>query len=822
MAAAGLTTLWQDMRYSFRGLRRTPGFALVTVLVLALGIGANASLFSVLNAVLLRPLPFPEPERLVIVQQAKQGELGGVSYPNLLDWRASSTSFERLAVYTGTRFTLSGQGEAERVSGVIASADLFPLLGTAPALGRTFWPEEDRLGGSRDGVRPVVLSHAFWRRQFPGVGPGDPSVLGRVLRLDDVPFTVVGVMPEGFVFPLQREPVDLWVSVAVDAEPSAYGGTIPTSRGYMRYDAAIARLKPGVSVEQAQAELSAVAAEVARTHTDWGAYTGVRVVPGLERLVGSVRPVLLLLFGAVACVLLIGCVNVANLLLARATVRKREVAVRLALGASRARVVQLLLTESLLLSCLGGALGLLLSVWCVDLLLGFAPADVPRLDEVRVDGVVLGFTLLLSLVTALGCGLAPALGGSGPGLREALKDAGRGATGGRSMLRLRGVLVVAQTALALVLLVGAALLMNSLVRLTHVDPGFASSGLLTVNLDLPVSRYPMRSAQVSQFYTTLVERLRGLPGVTAVSTAELLPLSGLNNGTSVEVEGAPASADSASRLRFVGQDYFRTLGIPRVAGRDFVASDDRSAPAVAVVNEAFVRRFLAGREPLGQRVKLGWGGGTPKEIVGVVRDVKHESLGTAPEPEVYVPHLQFPLNALTVILRTSRDPLALVPDVRAEVRALDAGVPLAGVRTVEAFIDSSLLPQRFVTLLLGVFAGVALVLTLLGLSSVMAYTVAQRTHEFGIRTALGAQASDVLWLVLRQGVRRTCVGVGLGVVGALVLTRLLEQWLYGVTPTDPWTFAAASLLLTTAALFACYVPARRATRVSPLVALRSE
>lgn len=819
--AAALTTLWQDLRFGIRGLRRSPGFTLVAVLVLALGIGANVSLFTVLHAVLLRPLPFSEPERLVIVQQAKQAEPGGVAYPNLLDWRAGSTSFERLAVYASTRFTLSGDGEAARVTGVISSADLFPLLGVPPAMGRTFLPEEDRLGGGPEGVRPVVLSHAFWQRHFPGSGRGDSSVLGRVVRLDDVPFTVVGVMPEGFTFPLQREPVDLWVSVAVDAEPNVYGGTIPTSRGYMRYEAAIARLKPGVSVDAAQAELSALAVGIAQANPNSGAYTEVRVVSGLERLVGPVRPVLLLLFGAVACVLLIGCVNVANLLLARATVRRREVAVRLALGASRARVVQLLLTESLLLSLMGGVLGLLLAVWGVDVLLAFAPADAPRLDEVRVDGVVVGFALLLSLGTALGCGLVPALSNSEPGLREALKDAGKGATGGRSLLRLRGALVVAQTALALVLLVGAALLMNSLVRLTRVDPGFDSRGLLTVNLDLPVSRYPMRSTQVTDFYARLVERLRGVPGVTAVSTAEGLPLSGQNNGTSVKLEGGPESTEAA-QLRFVGLDYFRTLGISHVAGRDFAMSDDTTAGPVVVVNEAFVRRFLEGRTPLGQRLKLGWGGNAPKEIVGVVRDVKHESLGTLPEPEVYVPHAQFPLNALTVFLRTSREPLSLVPTVRAEVRALDAEVPLAEVRTVESFIDDSLVPQRFVTLLLGVFASVALVLTLLGLSSVMAYTVAQRTHEFGVRTALGAQASDVLWLVLWQGIRRTCVGVGLGLAGALVLTHLLERWLYGVTATDPWTFIGVSLLLTTAALLACYVPARRATRVSPLVALRAE
>jgi putative ABC transport system permease protein len=369
--------------------------------------------------------------------------------------------------------------------------------------------------------------------------------------------------------------------------------------------------------------------------------------------------------------------------------------------------------------------------------------------------------------------------------------------------------------------VGAALLINSLVRLTRVDPGFEARGLLTVNLDLPVSRYPMRSAQVSGFYAGLTERLRGLPGVTSVSTAEVLPLSGGNNGTSLQVEGLPPTTEGA-RLRFVGLDYLRTLGIPLVAGRDFALGDDGTSAPVALVNEAFVRRFLDGRTPLGQRLKLGWGGGAAKEVVGVVRDVKHASLGAAAEPEVYVPHAQFPLNSLTVILRTSREPLSLVSAVREEVRALDAGVPLSDVRTVEAFIDASLLPQRFVTLLLGSFAGVALVLTLLGLASVMAYTVAQRTHEIGVRTALGAQASDVLKLVLWQGVRRTLLGLALGLVGALALTRLLGRWLYDVTATDPWTFVCVTLLLTAASLLACYLPARRATRVSPLLALRAE
>ncbi|WP_426748174.1 ABC transporter permease [Myxococcus faecalis] len=816
-----MTAVWQDLRYAVRGLWRAPGFTLVVVLVLSLGIGANVSFFSVLQGVLLRPLPYTAPERLVVLQQEKQGELGGVAYPNLLDWRAGATSFERIAVYTSTRFTLSGDGEATRVTGAIVSADLFPLLGTSALLGRTFLPEEDRLGGGPDGTRPVVLSHAFWRKHFPGAREGDPGVLGRVVRLDELPFTIIGVLPEGFTFPLQRESADLWVSVAVDAEPSVYGGTIPTSRGYMRYDAALARLKRGVSLEAGRREMDTLSTELARTYPDASSYTQVRVVSGHERLVGPIRPVLWLLFGAVVCVLLIGCVNVANLLLARATVRRREVAVRLALGASRARVVQWMLTESGVLSLLGGALGLLLAVWGVDVFKAFAPPGVPRLDEVRVDAVAASFAMVLSLVTALACGLFPALSATEPGLREALKDAARGTTGGRAALRVRGALVVAQTALALVLLVGAALLVNSLVRLTQVDPGFDTRGVLAVGLDLPVSRYPMRSSAVSAFYARLTERLGGVPGVLSVSTAEFLPLSGLDNGTSVQLEGAPPRKDEA-RLRFVGLDYFRTLGISRVSGRDFTVADDRTAPPVVLVNEAFVRRHLEGKSPLGRRLRLGWGGEAPKEIVGVVRDVRHQSLGAAPEPEVYVPHAQFPLNALTVFLRTSRDPMSLLPTVRAEVRALDAGLALSEARTVEGLVDEALVPQRFVTLLLGAFAGAALVLTLLGLAGVMAYTVAQRTHEFGVRAALGAQASDVLWLVLRQGVQRILAGVALGLVGALVLSRLLGRWLHGVTATDPWTFLGVCVLLTACGLLACYLPARKAMRVSPLVAMRAD
>ncbi|MCP3102295.1 ABC transporter permease [Myxococcus sp. K15C18031901] len=819
MVAVTLAGLWQDLRHAARGLRRAPGFTWVAVGVLALGIGANVSFFTVLNAVLLRPLPYPSSEQLVVVQQARSGEVGGVSYPHLLDWRAGTTSFERLAVYQPNSFTMTGAGEATRVSGVIASADLFPLLGVAPTLGRTFWPEEDRLGASRDGVSPVVLSHAFWLRHFPGATGGDPRVLGRVVRLDDRPFTVVGVMPEGFSFPLQREPVDVWVSVAVDAEPSVYGGTIPTSRGYMRYEAAIGRLKPGASVESARAELDTLAAGLAREHAGATTYDQVRLTPALERLVGGVRPVLWLLFAAVATVLLIGCVNVANLMLTRATVRRREVAVRRALGASRGRVVQWLLAESFLLSFMGGVAGLLVSVWTTQLLLALVPPDVPRLETVGVDGVVLAFTALLSVLTALGCGLLPALGGTEWALHAALK--GAAFSGSRSGLRLRGLLVVAQTAFALVLMVGAALLVNSLVRLTRVDPGFEARGLLTVALDLPASRYPMSSARVSDFYASLEERLRGLPGVLSVSTAEVLPLSGRDNDTRVQVEGLPPTQESA-RLRFVGLDYFRTLGIPLVTGRDFAVSDDRTSVPVVVVNEAFARHFLEGRTALGQRVKLGWGGDAAKEVVGVVRDVRHSSLGAAPTPEVYVPHTQFPLNALTLILRTSREPLSLVSSVRAEVRALDAGVPLSGIETVDAFIDAGLLPQRFVTLLLGLFAGVALVLTLLGLASVMAYTVAQRTHELGVRAALGARPGEVLRLVLWQGVRRTCVGLGLGLVGARGLTHLLGRWLYGVTANDPWTFVGVTLLLAAASLGACYLPARRATRISPLQALRAE
>jgi putative ABC transport system permease protein len=811
-----MTSLFQDVRHGVRGLRRAPGFTAAAVAVLALGIGASVSLFSVLHAVLLRPLPYAAPERLVVVQQTREAEKGGVSWPHLQDWRAQSRSFESLAAWAPQGFTLGGAEGATRVEGVVASADLLPLLGAQPQLGRTFRPEEERRGGGE--VRPVVVSHAFWRTHLGG----SPAALGGTVALDGVDYTVVGVLPEAFRFPPGApQPAEVYLSVAVDAEPDVYGGTIPTSRGYMRYTAALGRLKAGVTLQQAREELGRVASALVAAHPGTTQYTGVAVTAAHEHLVGATRPVLLLLLAAVGCLLLVGCVNVANLLLARATVRRREVAVRLALGASRGRVAWQLLVESLLLALAGGAAGLLLAVWGVDALLALAPPGVPRLDEVRVDGVVLGFTLGVSLLTALLAGLLPAWSASGAHLAEALKDAGRAATEGKRGGQLRGALVAGQTAVALVLLVGAGLLGQSLVRLSRESPGFVTQGLLAAQVELPVSRYPQGSPAVSAFWAALTERVRALPGVTAASTAQSLPLSGEGNGTSLEVEGVPGGGRGVG-LRFVGLDYFRTLGQGQVAGRDFTAADGPGAPPVALVNEAFVRAFLEGRPPLGQRVKLGWGGKGLREVVGVVRDVRHGGPGALPEPEVYVPQAQFPLNTLSLVVRTRGAPELLVPALREEVRALDAGLPLSEVRTVEGLRATALLPQRFVTLLLGLFAGLTLLLTVLGLGGVVAYTVAQRTHEFGVRAALGAQARDVLGLVLWQGLRRAALGVAVGLVAAYGLTGLLARWLYGVGPTDGWTFLAAAGVLVAAALLACWLPARRATRVSPLTALRAE
>lgn len=814
-----MESFWNDLRYGARALRRNPRFTCVAIVTLALGIGANTAVFSVVNGVLLKPLPFDEPERLMIVQEARTGDGYGISYPNFLDVRTRINSFERVAVFNITYKTITGDGVTpERVACGIANADLFPLLGASPVLGRSFTTEEDRRGGET--LTPIVVSYGFWQRRF-GV---DPQALGKQLILDGKTFTIVGVMPRDFSFPVQNEPIELWTTVAVDADPALYGGTIPTSRGYPHYAGAIARLKPGVTLNQAQAELDVLAAGVRQDNAMRDSRWNLRIAPALDRLVGDVRPALLVLFGVVGIVLAVACANVANLLLARATSRHKEIAVRTALGASRWRVVRQLLTESILLGILGGIAGLLIAMWGVSLLTSLIPEDVPRLAEIGVDWRVACFTLFASTLAGLLFGVFPALSATKINFTSALKEGARGGVGNRSKSRQRGALVVIEVMLAVVLLVGAGMFLRSFVNLLRVEPGFDASQLLTFRISLPESAYPQGSARVGSFYQRLLEEMRAIPGVSSASIAQFLPLSGSSNSTNVEIEGRPAlSGESTSAdLRFIGLDYFRTMSIPLSSGRDFDLHDTLKASGKIIVNEAFVRRFLPEADPLGKRITTGFGGtGGPKEIVGVVSDVKHANLGEEPKPEMYIPFAQFPVNSMTVVVRAN-DLSSLPARVTSKVRELDKDLAVYDLRTLDEYVSRSIAQPRFNAFLIGTFALLALVLAVIGIYGVVTYSVAERTHEIGIRMALGAGRWDVLTLVIKQGMTLVVTGVIFGVCASYALARLIRSLLYGTDVGDPLIYSGVILLLMAVALLACFIPAYRATRVDPLIALRNE
>jgi putative ABC transport system permease protein len=810
-----LETLWQDLRYGARMLVKQPGFTLVVVVTLALGIGANTTIFSVVNAVLLRPLPFKESERLITLQpvDVRQSDShNSVSYPNFVDWRAESNSFEQLAAFRERSFTLSGNGEPVRLNGAVVSADLFALLGIAPSLGRSFRAEDDKAGAF-----VVMLSHGLWQRLFNS----DPQVIGRKVTLNNLSLTVVGVMPTGFQFPIAAESAELWTTVSYDST----GNSPMTANRGLSYLRVIGRLKPGVKIGQAQAEMSVIARRLELQYPNENAHQWVRLVSALDQLVGDVRRPLLVLFGAVGLVLLIACANVANLLLARAMGRRREMAVRSALGASRGRVVRQLLTESILLALVGCVCGWLLAFGGLELFLSLNPENIPRLQDIRLDGRVLSFTLLVSLLTGVIFGLAPATQASKTELTETLKEGGRSGQNLRHT-GLRGVLVIAEVAAALVLMTGAGLLLNSLWRLLQVNPGFDPHGVLTLGISLPNARYS--GPQSVEFYQRLQARLQTLPGVRAASASWVLPLSGSNPSLGVEIEGRPTTPAERAEVdcNLILPDHFRAMGMRLINGRDFTASDDLRVSPVVIINEAFKRRFFPYEDPIGKRIRpmASSGDGEPemREIIGIVGDVK-SSLTTEAQPEFYAPYAQLPITkSLTLALRIESDPRGLISAVRAEAQLLDKELPVFEIKTLDQRFNAAVAPPRFYSLLLAIFAGVALILTMIGLYGVMAYAVAQRTHEIGIRLALGAQGGDVLRMVVRQGMKLTLIGMLLGVSGALALTRSLKMLLFGVNSTDPLTFAGVLLLLFIVALVACWIPARRATKVDPMVALRFE
>jgi putative ABC transport system permease protein len=814
-----MESLLQDLRYGFRMLWKSPGFTLAAVLALVLGIGANTAIFSIVNAVLLRPLPFPQSERLMVVAETNPSrgvKRSAVSYPDFADWREQNHVFERMASYHDSDFILTGSGEPLRVQGAVVNADLFPLLGVAPKVGRNFVAEEDKPSESG---RAVILSHALWQKQFSA----DPNIINRAITLDQKSYTVVGVMPEGFQFPIENSPIELWTTVAVDMTGSE---PMSVQRG-AHYMNVIGRLKPGVTEAQARADLDTIGSRLSQQYPDTNAHRGVDIIPALESLVGDVRPALLILLGAVGCVLLIACANVANLLLARATTRHKEIAIRSALGASRLRVVRQLLTESILLAFAGGALGLLVALWGADLLVKISGDEVPRAAQIGLDARVLGFTLLVSLGTGILFGLAPALQASKFDLTSSLKEGGRSSAegaGGRN--RVRSVLIVAEVAIALVLLVGAGLLVQSLRRLQQVSPGFDPSNVLTLTVSLPEVRY--NTQQQADFYRQLRERVTALPGVVSASVVNPLPLSGDRMGVTFETEGRPLPKSElpVTELRTITPDYFRTMSIPLIKGRDFTERDDKSATGAIIVNEAFAQKYFPQEDPLGKRIKPGISTDDTKpimrEIVGVVGNVKHKSLSAAPDPEAYLPTAQVPFDSMILVVKTAPDVRSLINAVRGEVRALDKDLPVYNVKLLEDYVAASVAQPRFNTLLLTVFASLALVLTAVGLYGVMSYSVIQRKHEIGLRMALGAQVSDVFKLVVGQGMTLVLIGIGLGLIGAFALTRLLANLLYGVSSIDPTTFIGISLLIAMVAFIACLVPARRATKVDPMVALRYE
>ncbi|HEY4597805.1 MAG TPA: ABC transporter permease [Thermoanaerobaculia bacterium] len=804
-----MSSFWKDIRFGLRTLAKTPGTTLAALIALALGIGANSAIFSVVSGVLLKPLPYPEPDRLMsLINKNPQAGLPRfpLSIPDFEDFRRQTRTFEGLAAYMTGRFNLTGGDRPEAIQGAAVTAGFFHILRREPVLGQAFRPEDERPGGGK----VVVLSEGLWRRRFGA----DRGIVGRGVILDGESYTVLGVAPSGLDYPEKRE---LWVPLTLDGKPS---------RG-AHYLSVVGRLKPGATLKQARAEMTEIAGRLERQYPDSNTGWGTVVIPLAELEVEDIRTALLILLVFVGFVLLIAVADVANLLLARVASRDREIALRTVLGAGRGRLVRQMLTETLILFLAGGAVGLLLAAWGVRALVALDPEGIPRSGEIHLDSRVLLFTLAVSLGAGLLCGLVPALTVAGRRLGEALKEGGRAVAGSIRGRLVRDGLVLAQIALTLALLLGAGLLIRSFARLRSVDPGFRPQGVLTAGMDLPPAKYPDKQRQIA-FYQALLERVRALPGVEQAGVFFPLPLSGDDMILIFAVEGRPApppNQEPATSVRSVTPGALEALGIPLRRGRLLTDRDDASAPPVLLVNEAMAAQIWPHQDPIGQRVTFGSAKNPQARwytVVGVVGNVRHEALSQAPGPEAYWPHLQTPLPGPYLVLRGKGDPARFVAPVRAAVAEVDPDLPLNKVAPMTQLVAASLAQSRFKAVLLALFAGLALVLAVVGVYGVVSYSVAQRAHEIGIRMALGARPVDVLRSVLAEGAKLTAAGTAVGLAGALVLTRYLRTLLYQLSPNDPVVLAGAAALLGLVSLAAVWMPARRATKVHPIQALRNE
>jgi len=811
-----MTAFLQDFRYAVRLWLRTPGFTAVAVLALALGIGANTAIFTIVKAVLVDRLPFRDADRLVVVWEDSArhpGRPNVVGPANFLQWRDRATAFEQLAGIYDTRVNLTGQAEPEELIVQGVTANFFSALGVSPLIGRDFAPDEGPDG--RDGV--VVLSYALWQRRFGG----DASIVGRTIQLNSRAFTVIGVMPQEVGLFLKAgsltgKPADLWM-------PFAFTAAQRQPRG--RYLSVIARLKAEVSLGQARTQMATIASSLTKEWPDFDTGWGVMVVPIHEELSGAYRPALVVLFGAVAFVLLIACANVANLLLARGAVRQREIAVRVAIGAARGRVVRQLLTESLVLGLAGGALGLLVAQWSLDGMLALSPVDLTNLSRIHLSYGALAFTAGISILTALLCGVAPAFEGARADVQEGLREGARQAGGGVRHRRFRHALVVSEIALAVVLLVGAGLMLRTFTNLRGVDPGFDAHNVLTLRASLPLARYATGDERV-RFFQEAVARVRELPGVTSAGAISFLPFTSLGAATSFTIAGQPPplpGQDAVTDVRVCDDGYFESMHIPLLRGRLFTPREMREKANVVVVNQAMARRYFAGSDPIGQKLFIAMNEpNLATEIIGVVGDVKPTDLTADIRPMTYWAHPQLAYNAMTITVRTAGDPLAMAPAVASAIQTIDKDQPVSDVRTMDQWLARSLATTRFSSMLLAVFAGLALLLAAIGIYGVMSYAVSQRTPEIGIRLALGADARSILRLVVGNGLALAAAGLGLGVLLSLALTRSLTSLLFQTGSTDPATFAAVVALLGSVALLACYLPARRASRIAPVEALRHQ